>query len=177
MSFKIHPIEKSHSDGDSYILVLHDVTEREEMNKKILWQSKHDNLTGLQNRSELIKKVSSLLNKPLLQDQAHILLYLDLDQFKVVNDTVGHLAGDELLIQVSLLLSKLVRADDVYRVGGDEFCILLDSCVIERADYISKNIIESLKNYRFSYNDKIFRIGVSIGMARITPPHIQQPKF
>ena len=104
------------------------------------------------------------------QDQAsHVLLYIDLDQFKVINDTSGHVAGDELLKQLARLLKGLIRTDDVLsRLGGDEFGVLLKSCGIEQAGSIAKNILSVIQDFKFVWDTKTFTVGASIGLVEFT---------
>lgn len=132
------------------------------------YQASHDSLTGLINRREFEKQVVAALHDANAYSVVHSLLYIDLDQFKVVNDTCGHAAGDELLRQVANLLSNLVRGQDTFaRLGGDEFGLLLNCCEKEDAQLVGAKICDSLAEFRFGWEGKIFGIGASIGLTHI----------
>jgi diguanylate cyclase (GGDEF)-like protein len=129
----------------------------------------HDQLTGLVNRNEFDRHLNNALESAKCDNVSHVLLYLDLDQFKVINDTCGHQAGDELLSQLALLLRKEVRGNDILaRLGGDEFGLLLENCPLGKAKAIAEELRELISDFRFVWRDKSFSIGVSIGMAKIT---------
>ena len=129
----------------------------------------HDQLTGLVNRNEFDRQLNKALESAKREDASHVLLYLDLDQFKVINDTCGHQAGDELLSQLALLLRKEVRGKDLLaRLGGDEFGLLLENCPLDKAKIIAEDLRELISDFRFVWQDKTFSVGVSIGIARIT---------
>ena len=129
----------------------------------------HDSLTGLVNRTEFERRLEEVISCSQCKDDLqHALLYMDLDQFKLVNDTCGHAAGDDLLQQLSGLLHKRIRdSDTLSRVGGDEFCLLLESCSISQAKGIAENLRQLVKGFRFAWQDKVFTLGVSIGIAVI----------
>ena len=151
------------------VLVFHDVSHARKMAHQLSWQATHDALTGLINRCEFDKRLSQLIDQAQNQGDSHVLLYLDLDQFKVVNDTCGHVAGDELLKQLATIIQGNMRESDTFaRLGGDEFGILLGFCRIEQAERIANVLRETVKAFRFVWDDKTFEIGVSIGMAAIT---------
>ncbi|HEB59148.1 MAG TPA: GGDEF domain-containing response regulator [Gammaproteobacteria bacterium] len=127
----------------------------------------HDALTGLTNRHEFERRLRRLLNDD-SQQAEHALLYLDLDQFKIINDTCGHIAGDELLKQLAVVLQKPIReSDTLARLGGDEFGVLLESCGQQRAIEIAQDLLEVVREFRFSWQDKTFALGVSIGLVMI----------
>jgi len=150
------------------VLVFHDATEARTLRKRLTWQALHDRLTGLQNRLAFENRLDDLIEKSSENpNQEYCLIYIDLDQFKIVNDTVGHTAGDELLKQVSLLLQQHSRESDLLaRIGGDEFAILLENCPIENALKIAEKIRKAVFEYRFTWEDRTFDIGTSIGIAR-----------
>lgn len=146
------------------ILVFHDVSHARKMADQLSWQASHDSLTGLINRLEFEVRLDRLLSSD--DDSEHALVYLDLDQFKVVNDTCGHVAGDELLKQLASLFLKHIRGNDTLaRLGGDEFGILLENCPAKRAYEISDIIIKDLEQFRFAWHDKAFSTGASIGLV------------
>lgn len=128
----------------------------------------HDSLTGLTNRHEFENRLRRALSSVRQHGQEHVLLYLDLDQFKIVNDTCGHIAGDELLKQIADLLQKRMRATDTLaRLGGDEFGVLLEDCAHDHALMIAEDLLKTIRDYRFSWDKKSFVIGVSIGAVII----------
>ncbi|MCP3690272.1 MAG: EAL domain-containing protein [Gammaproteobacteria bacterium] len=164
------PMFDSKGNSIGVVLVFKDVTDSRRMQKMMVHQATHDPLTDLVNRSEFEERLTkAIINaQNLKNDQA--LLFLDLDQFKIVNDAAGHVAGDELLRQVSTLLaSQLRRRDTLARLGGDEFCILLESCPLHKAKRVADILIDAIREYRFIWEDKTYRIGVSIGVVAITP--------
>ncbi len=150
------------------VIVLRDLTERRNAAQKIAWQASHDTLTGLVNRHEFEQKLTQLLNKPKSEEQEHALLHLDIDQFKVVNDLCGHLAGDELLRKITLLLSSILPLHAILaRYSSDEFGILLLNHSIRKANEFSSKIHSELKEFRFRWQDQVFSLAVSIGLVPI----------
>ncbi|NWG86751.1 MAG: EAL domain-containing protein [Hydrogenophilaceae bacterium] len=136
---------------------------------QLSWAASHDGLTGLASRLVFERQLTELIQDARLRDSHHVLLYVDLDQFKVVNDTCGHIAGDELLKQAALLMPRHVRSGDtVARLGGDEFGLLLASCPVAKALEIAEALRTDLNGFRFAWQDKLFHIGASIGLAEIT---------
>jgi diguanylate cyclase (GGDEF)-like protein len=128
----------------------------------------HDALTGLHNRASFLRSLEQLIDQANLQDVRHSLLFLDLDQFKVINDTCGHLAGDEMLKQLAGVLQRSVRAKDrLARLGGDEFCILLEDCPLPHARQIAETLRGAVHDFRFLWDGKFFSVGVSIGIVSI----------
>ena len=131
-------------------------------------QAQHDDLTGLINRREFEVRLERSLKSVHENGVQHVFCYLDLDQFKLVNDTCGHSAGDELLRQVSVLLANRMRdRDTLARLGGDEFGLLLENCSLADANQITNSLLKLVQDYRFINEDKIFNIGVSIGLVVI----------
>ena len=130
------------------------------------FQAQHDDLTGLINRREFEVRLDRSLNSVYINNAQHVFCYMDLDQFKLVNDTCGHAAGDELLRQISVLLINRMRdRDTLARLGGDEFGLLIENCSLIDASQITNAILKLIRDYRFIYEDKIFNIGVSIGIV------------
>ncbi|MBI4995556.1 MAG: EAL domain-containing protein [Rhodocyclales bacterium] len=128
----------------------------------------HDSLTGLSNRTSFLAALEELLEQARHDDVHHSLLFLDLDQFKIVNDTCGHLAGDEMLKQLAEVLRRPIRtSDQLARVGGDEFCILLENCVLERAREVAETLRVAVHDFRFFWDGKLFSVGASIGIVGI----------
>ncbi|MDR9435264.1 MAG: EAL domain-containing protein [Thiohalophilus sp.] len=150
------------------IMVFHDVAVTRQLTREMTWQASHDVLTGLINRSELENRLKKSLDSAHQDNEVHTFLYLDLDQFKVVNDTSGHIAGDELLKQLAFLLQKQVReSDTLARLGGDEFGVLLNRCNTDRALKIANKLRDAVNDFRFVWKDKAFDTGVSIGVIEI----------
>ncbi len=151
------------------VLVFNDVTETRRMVREVAHQASHDSLTELYNRREFDKRLDRALASGKKYGSRHALCYIDLDHFKRVNDTAGHRAGDELLKRLARLLEAQVRErDTVARLGGDEFGVLLDSCPIEKAVEIADKIVASVRALNFSWEDREYSIGVSIGVVEIT---------
>ncbi|MEA5465005.1 EAL domain-containing protein [Leptothoe sp. PORK10 BA2] len=150
------------------VMVFHDVTQSRSMARELSWQASHDSLTGLHNRRYFETELAVMVTTAVQQNQHHVLCYLDLDQFKVVNDTSGHLAGDELLRQLARLLKRHIRAADrVARLGGDEFGILLTQCPMDQAVNIAEELRQAIADYPFIWQDRVFRVGVSIGLVAL----------
>lgn len=140
-----------------------------EKEQELSWQATHDSLTKLINRHEFERRTSQLLEHAKADFSEHALLYLDLDQFKIVNDTCGHQAGDELLMQLAAELQRHIRdSDTLARLGGDEFGVLLESCPEEQARVQADRLRKSIREYRFYWHDKVFELGVSIGMVMVS---------
>jgi diguanylate cyclase (GGDEF)-like protein len=135
---------------------------------RLVYQASHDTLTGLINRSEFEQRLQRTLLSALQQDREHALCYMDLDQFKVINDTCGHAAGDELLRQLALLLKGNLRErDTLARLGGDEFALLLENCNVHDALEVAEMFRVEVQRFRFKWEDQIFAIGMSVGMVAI----------
>jgi len=170
IEYTASPIFDGHRHASGAILVFRDVTESRALANQISYQARHDTLTGLYNRSEFERHIGELLAElrryPAGQ---HWLCFADLDQFKVVNDTCGHLAGDELLKQVANVFRQYLRDTDlVARTGGDEFALILRHCDEDGARTVVERIRRDLHEYKFCWNDKSFTIGASFGLVPIT---------
>ncbi len=151
------------------VSVVHDVTAMRALAKQMSYQATHDALTGLVNRREFERRLSLLLQGAQEHKTKHALCYLDLDQFKVVNDTCGHVAGDELLRQLSVILQGYIRdRDTLARLGGDEFGILLGECPLDKAKDIADTICKAVNEFRYVWEDKTFSVGVSIGLVEVS---------
>ncbi len=136
---------------------------------RLIYQASHDALTGLINRREFEQRLERALQSAIQQDREHALCYMDLDQFKVINDTCGHAAGDELLRQLALLLKANLRERDILaRLGGDEFALLLENCSIADALEVADTFRAEVQRFRFKWGERIFAVGMSVGMAAIT---------
>lgn len=148
------------------VLVFHDVTEQRRMGHEMRFRASHDELTGLINRTEFERALSEALNQAHQQDQHHALMYIDLDQFKLVNDACGHAVGDQLLCQVTQLLQTCVRnSDTLARLGGDEFGVILTRCTVEQAMRVAQSICDQMEEFRFTHEGRRFRVGASIGLV------------
>jgi diguanylate cyclase (GGDEF)-like protein/PAS domain S-box-containing protein len=166
------PIRKRNGSVIGVVMVFHDVTRSREMAQRLSWQASHDSMTGLVNRAEFERRLKQLVDLTREEQSQHALLYLDLDQFKIVNDTSGHVAGDELLKQLSVLMRNLVRdSDTLARLGGDEFGVLLANCDQEHALHVAHSLRERIKEYRFIWREQVFEVGVSIGIVEINAGH------
>lgn len=136
---------------------------------QLRYQARHDALTGLVNRQELERRLQQALQDVKLHRANHVFCYMDLDQFRVINDTCGHLAGDEMLRQISMILSQRIRAEDTFaRLGGDEFGLLLSYCQIEKAIEIAAQLRQMVETFRFMHEGRLFQTGISIGIVEIT---------
>jgi len=146
-----------------------DITESRRLSEQLSYQASHDPLTGLCNRREFETRLERALASAREHGAEHALCYLDLDQFKVINDTSGHGAGDELLRQLGSLLSQHLRSrDTLARLGGDEFGVLLEHCSADRAWDVANALREAIEEFRFAWDDKSFSVGASIGLVPIT---------
>ena len=167
IDYSVAPISDGKHSVIGAVLTFRDVTERRKLTQKLAYQAAHDALTGLLNRDEFESRLKKVLAS-VREGVPHALLYLDLDQFKVVNDTCGHDAGDELLRQVTALFNaKLRMRDTLARLGGDEFGIILEHCPQKEALRVAHAIREMVQDFRYQWQDKIFTIGVSIGLYSI----------
>lgn len=155
-------------NGSNVVLVsCEDISETKILSEQLEYQAKHDSLTGLINRAEFERRLRRVLSEELPKEE-HALCYLDLDQFKVINDTCGHLAGDELLRRISDLLNTVIRKrDTLARLGGDEFAVLLEHCPLDQARRVANDLLETIQSFRFAWEGKRFDVGVSIGLVPI----------
>ncbi|MDH4274486.1 MAG: EAL domain-containing protein, partial [Gammaproteobacteria bacterium] len=163
------PLRDQHGNIIGAVLVLHDVSASRELANRLSWQATHDALTGLINRREFDHRVTQAALDAHSEHAEHALLYIDLDQFKVVNDSCGHVAGDVLLQQISTLMQQRMRANDTLaRLGGDEFGVLLMNCPQTKAQEIAEGLLRCVREFRFVWERKPFDIGASIGLVMIT---------
>ncbi len=150
------------------VLVFKDVSQLRGMEREMVYLASHDSLTGLINRREFEARLKQAIRGARADKRQHVLLYLDLDEFKVVNDTCGHLAGDEMLKQVTALLRSRVRRNDVLaRLGGDEFGVLLEDSPLSHARLVADEMRRTVRELRFCWRDQIFEVGVSIGLVPV----------
>ncbi len=145
-----------------------DISERKHAEASLSYQKNHDRLTGLVNRYVFEHELENALATVRMQNKLHVLLYIDLDLFKIVNDTCGHVAGDELLCQLSNMMLNLFRENDTLaRLGGDEFGVLLLNCNVETGNRIAQKLLDMINHYRFTWEGQQFVIGASIGLVEI----------
>jgi len=162
------PIKEKGQNVVGAVLVIRDVTESRKLTERISYQAQHDSLTGLINRMEFEHRLDKALVAARNNNTSHILLYVDLDQFKVVNDTCGHVAGDELLCQLTTIFKEQLESNmTLARLGGDEFGLLVENKVIDDAYTIANKLLHVCQEYRFNWQDKSFTVGASIGMVVI----------
>ncbi|MGD8559855.1 MAG: EAL domain-containing protein [Gammaproteobacteria bacterium] len=168
IEFSGSPLRDSDGIVIGLVFVFHNVTKLRTLTKQLSFQATHDALTGLINRREFETRVKQAIKSAQQDNKNHAMFYVDLDQFKVVNDTCGHYAGDELLKQLTSRLQRLLReSDTLARLGGDEFGVLLVGCPLERARDVAEKIRADVEQFRFHWEERIFRIGTSIGLVPI----------
>jgi diguanylate cyclase (GGDEF)-like protein/PAS domain S-box-containing protein len=164
------PIRGPEREPAGCVVIFHDVTEMRGLTREMSYQASHDALTGLVNRAEFQRRLELALKTTRGEGTGHVVCYLDLDRFKVVNDTCGHMVGDNLLREVAGLLKNKVRdSDTVARVGGDEFAMLLWGCPLDKARQIADDVVQAVHDYQFTWRDRIFDLGVSIGLVEVGP--------
>ncbi|SFG72470.1 PAS domain S-box-containing protein/diguanylate cyclase (GGDEF) domain-containing protein [Neptunomonas qingdaonensis] len=162
------PIRGDQGEILGAVLVFKDVTQARQLLQDIYYQASHDALTDLINRQEFESRLQRVRETAEKEDSFNILCYIDLDQFKVINDTCGHVAGDELLRQITRVMTSCVRQRDTLgRLGGDEFGLLLERCNFDQAQRIARKMINSVREYNFAWNEGIFNVGLSVGMVAI----------
>ena len=146
-----------------------DITKLRNLTQKMTYQATHDALTNLINRREFERRLEQAIEDSRHNNKMHSLCYMDLDQFKAVNDSCGHAAGDELLKQLATTLKSKIRETDTFaRLGGDEFGLLLESCPIEKASMLAEEVRKTVEEFRFHWDNKTFKVGISIGIVTIT---------
>jgi diguanylate cyclase (GGDEF)-like protein/PAS domain S-box-containing protein len=164
------PIRAPGGEIDGCVVSFHDVSEMRGIAREMSYQATHDALTGLINRAEFERRLSTTLESSRSDGSHCVVAYLDLDRFKIVNDTSGHLAGDNLLREIGGLLRHQVRdSDTVARMGGDEFAMLLAGCPLDKARQIADEICAAVTGHRFNWQDQSFDIGVSVGLVEVGP--------
>jgi len=163
------PVRGPSNSISGTVVVFHDVGELRGLTRQMSYQATHDPLTGLINRREFERRLDEAMDTAHSEEAVHIIYYMDLDRFKAVNDSCGHLAGDNMLREVAALIKDQVRDSDfVGRLGGDEFGALLIGCPIQKARQIATDICNAVDAYRFVWKDKIFNIGISVGLVEIS---------
>jgi diguanylate cyclase (GGDEF)-like protein/PAS domain S-box-containing protein len=161
-------IRDSQSGIEGQVIAVRDISELREMSNKISYQASHEALTGLLNRDAFSQSLKSLINSAKKEGTEHALIYLDLDQFKLINDTIGHAAGDELLLETTAIVKNVFRSSDICaRLGGDEFGIVLNNTDLETAHIIAERLQNRLKERRLVWGQNAFNIHSSIGLVVI----------
>jgi diguanylate cyclase (GGDEF)-like protein/PAS domain S-box-containing protein len=164
----VSPMRDSAGNIDGAVIALRDVTDLRGLTRALTYQASRDAMTGLINRREFERRLQEALDAT-AGGARHVLCYLDLDRFKAVNDECGHRVGDNMLREVATLIKDAVRDSDVVgRLGGDEFGVLLTGCPLEKARQIADDVVRAVADHRFVWNDRIFSIGVSIGLVEVT---------
>jgi diguanylate cyclase (GGDEF)-like protein/PAS domain S-box-containing protein len=162
------PIRGPDRETAGCVVIFHDVSEMRGLAREMSYQASHDPLTGLVNRAEFERRLGQALNAPRGEHVSHVVCYLDLDRFKAVNDSCGHMVGDNLLREIAALLKGEVRdSDTVARLGGDEFGMLLVGCPLDKARQIAEDVCQAVSDYNFTWQDRVFDLGVSIGLVEI----------
>jgi len=168
VSATISAVRNEQQEFNYAVVQAQDITHEYTLTQHLTYQAKHDALTGLPNRYVLDEKLQQAIADYDESQPPHVLCYLDLDQFKVINDTCGHMAGDELLTQLSKLLKKSVRQSDLLaRIGGDEFAILMLNCPLDMAKQSLNDLIQKVSEFRFTSHGRTFGIGASLGLTMI----------
>ena len=163
------PIRDGSGAVSGGVLVFHDVSESRELNRKLSYHASHDILTGLVNRREFESRLERALRSARARETSYALCHIDVDQFKIINDTCGHSAGDALLGQMGTLLKTKIRwRDTLARLGGDEFGVLLESCSLDEALVMAEQLRETIAEYKFIWEERTFRLGCSVGVVPIT---------
>ncbi|MEN8165045.1 MAG: EAL domain-containing protein, partial [Acidobacteriota bacterium] len=169
------PIRNDQGQVLGAVLIVKDVTHIRGLEREMAFQASHDTLTGLLNRREFESRVGEALTNATFTGRQHALCYLDLDAFKVVNDTCGHSVGDQMLQQLSAVLEATARGTDIIaRIGGDEFGLLLTDCTMDEAEERAGAFLQTVRDYRFLWQGRIFEVGVSIGIVPVTK---DSPRF
>lgn len=161
----ISPILKTSGEVEGLVIVFHDESQRRQLENTIKHQAAHDSLTNLLNRETFDTQLSEYIYEAKYKNKQHVLCYLDLDHFKLINDTAGHNAGDQCLIQVTSIMQTCIRNDDILgRVGGDEFGLILKNCTRKSALKIANSITTAVSNIAFHWEYCDYKLGVSIGI-------------
>lgn len=162
------PIFNNKNQLEGAVLCLRDVTEARKHKERQAWEASHDLLTGLFNRREFEKRVSNAIEETNLNGQPFVVCYMDLDRFKIINDSCGHSAGDDVLKQLSTIMQTQVReSDTLARIGGDEFGLLLEGCDDDKGRLIANTLLSEIEDFQFYWQNQIYTLGISIGLTCI----------
>lgn len=156
-------------DGSANVLVVgEDITEARRLSQQLSYEASHDALTGLFNRREFELRLNRALETAQVEGVEHAICYMDLDQFKIINDSCGHVAGDELLRQLAAELKDQLRTGDTLaRLGGDEFGVLLENCPLKYAKRVAATLLQTIGDFQFAWDNKSFTVGASIGLVAV----------
>lgn len=169
VEYIVAPMRDHDDEIAGIVVIIHDESVQRSLNRQLTFQATHDALTGLINRYEFERRLKNVITSQTTHESFNTLCYIDLDQFKLVNDTCGHSAGDDLLKQITLLLQNtLDSVGTLARLGGDEFGLLLKNTNIDEAQKVSATLLEVIKNFHFTWNENTFTLGASIGIAPIS---------
>ena len=162
------PLRNRHDNLIGAVLVVRDVTSEHLLTEELSYRAAHDPLTGLSNRTEFERQLKAAYDDAKRQNQTHMLCYLDLDNFKVINDTAGHGAGDELLKQLATALRlKMRKVDTLSRLGGDEFGVIFRGCSTEQGLQLANSLLDVVRELKFAWKEQVFAVGVSIGAVSV----------
>ncbi|MCU5774261.1 diguanylate cyclase [Erwiniaceae bacterium BAC15a-03b] len=166
--YSITPLKTLAGRSKGSVMVIHDVSESREMLKRLSYSASHDMLTRLPNRSSFEHQLKRLLVSASEHQQQHVLIFIDLDRFKAINDTAGHAAGDALLRELANLMQSQLRSTDLLaRLGGDEFGLLFNDCALDHAKEVVQRLVTSINEYRFLWEGRLYRVGASAGLTQI----------
>lgn len=172
--YSIAPLKTLAGEDIGAVMVIQDVSESRKLLKNLSYSASHDMLTRLPNRASFEHQLKRLLKDAADSPHQHVLVFMDLDRFKAVNDNAGHAAGDALLRELADLMLRALRSSDfLARLGGDEFGLLLSGCDIGQASSVVQRIVEAVNDYRFQWKDRLYHVGVSAGMTQIDAQNCQ----
>lgn len=178
IEFSHVPVKNEHGEFIAIEGIAQDVTVEKELQDKVSFQANHDQLTGLFNRYSFENALDTLREKDKVLGSVSSLCYVDMDNFKVINDSCGHQAGDQLLRQLSdLLINQIDQNDIVARLGGDEFAIVYSDCNAQKATDKIKNLLKNIERFRFIWDDKLFHIGASVGIVEINDESVRLGEY
>ena len=170
IEYVVAPMRNRDDKTAGIVIIIHDESVQRSLNRQLTFQATHDALTGLINRYEFERRLKTVISTQLVDQSINTLCYIDLDQFKLVNDTCGHTAGDELLKQITLLLQNNIDGiGTLARLGGDEFALLFENCGVKKAKENATHLLNIIQQFHFNWHENTFTIGASIGVAPI--PH------
>ncbi len=162
------PVKDSVGKVTGTVIIFRDVTNTQTLQKNLVYQASHDSLTKLNNRAEFERQLSVVVKNANQTGRHHHLLFIDLDHFKLINDSCGHFSGDKVLQEIAAIMKKQIRTSDVLaRIGGDEFGVIVSDCKFSKAYEIAEKLREKITEFRFLYDDKCFNVGASIGLVDV----------
>jgi diguanylate cyclase len=176
VSGTVAPVRSGDGGITGAVLVFKDVTENQELHRRLAHSASHDPLTGLPNRASFSRALAEARRQAHVEQRSHVLCFIDLDRFKQVNDTAGHIAGDSLLQKVAQVIRRSCRSHDLAaRLGGDEFVLLLSDCTVANARVVADKIVEAVGKLEFRWNGLPYSIGASVGITAITGDDTRDP--